>query len=99
MDELPALKKTESLDDYMPVNVSSEGENEDDSLINHIRRPVTPRMSRAYSYTIRITVALLYSILLITGTSWWWKRERLHGPGVTSCVFNRFHINYLHRER
>ncbi|KAG6129635.1 hypothetical protein E4U38_004993 [Claviceps purpurea] len=93
MDKLPALKKTESLDDYMPVNVSSEGENEDDSLINHIRRPVTPRMSRDYSYTIRITFALLYSILLITGTSWWWKRERLHGPGVTSSPLTP-HIHY-----
>ncbi|KAG5956814.1 hypothetical protein E4U57_002277 [Claviceps arundinis] len=93
MDKLPTFEKTKSVD-YMPIDASSEGENEDDSLINPRWTPVTSRVSRVYSNAARIAGIFLYSIFLVTITSWWWKRERLHGPGVISSPLTP----YVHYE-
>lgn len=84
MDALSAFEKSKS-PEYMPVDASSEGDNEDDSLMNHRWKPVNSRMSRVYVYAARVSGVLIYTILLVTVTSWWWQRERLHGPGVIKC--------------
>ncbi|KAG5982194.1 hypothetical protein E4U55_002212 [Claviceps digitariae] len=93
MEKISAVEKSKSLE-YMPIDASSDGENEDDSLMNHRWKPVNSRISRFYTYTAQIAAVLLYSILLITVTSWWWQRERLHGPGVIKTPLTP----YIHYE-
>ncbi|KAG6015465.1 hypothetical protein E4U54_003446 [Claviceps lovelessii] len=92
MDALSAFEKSKS-PEYMPVDASSEGDNEDDSLMNHRWKPVNSRMSRVYVYAARVSGVLIYTILLVTVTSWWWQRERLHGPGVIKSPLTP-HIQY-----
>ncbi|KAH7401406.1 hypothetical protein BKA66DRAFT_565048 [Pyrenochaeta sp. MPI-SDFR-AT-0127] len=80
---MPILEKC-SPPEYVPVadDESSEGGEEEDGLIYRRLRPVASRMKRFWSYLVRFTTIMLYSVLLITITSAWWHTRILRGPGI-----------------
>lgn len=40
-----------------------------------------------------VLLAVIYSVVLVTATSWWWRRERLHGAAVVDTPLRSF-MNY-----
>lgn len=79
-------KETES--SYSLLRSDRSTTSDDDLYDGHlsgIARPKVSSRSRV-AYSIGgLAMFLVYSALLITFTSMWWKKDRLHGANVIDC--------------
>jgi hypothetical protein len=73
---------------YSPVqeDQSSDSARESDELLHGgyptLRPQKTSRKRQALIVTAGVVFLLVYSIILTTATSMWWKKERIHGANV-----------------
>lgn len=73
----------------IPEDESSQSSENDELLHGETLSPPWTWNRRTYSLKSRLLIVLgasfliiLYSAILITAVSMWWKRERLHGAAV-----------------
>lgn len=99
----PSLSTTMSLLEkgnkvqYEPIHDddASDSASEHEGLMHH-GEPTTSRkarllraFARARPFVTQVLAVALYSVLIITATSLWWKKEMLHGPGVAYSELQR----------
>jgi hypothetical protein len=73
---------------YSPIqdDQSSDSARESDELLHGgyptLRPQRTSRKRQALIVAASVVALLVYSIVLTTATSMWWKRDRIHGANV-----------------
>lgn len=76
---------------YSPItdDQTSDSARESDDLIYDGDRSQfkTSRRRPGWMVIIGFVALLAYSTVLLTASSWWWTKERLHGANVIDCEF------------
>jgi hypothetical protein len=79
------LEKTEEAS-YSPLGSERSASSSDDLLydghFSGLGKPKASRRTRVAYFLGALALFLAYSGLLVTTTSMWWKRERIHGANV-----------------
>jgi hypothetical protein len=76
---------------YSPIRDDQSATSSDDLIYDgHGSGRSRSKTSRRKSYFIALggfIIFLVYSAVLVTFTSMWWKKERIHGANVIDCKF------------
>ncbi len=87
-------KETESSYSLLPSDRSATSSDDllYDDHMSGLAKPKALRRSKVTYSVGGLALLILYSALLITVTSIWWKKDRLHGANVIDCKSNACNV-------